>query len=131
MIGQKALAITDHGNMFGVFEFHSAATKAGIKPILGCEVYVARTSRHDKSAKDDRGGDHLILLAKNLVGYHNLIKMVSYGWTEGYYYNPRIDKELLEQYHEGIICSSACLGGEIPGYIMDGDIDRAEDAVKF
>lgn len=131
MIGQKALAITDHGNMFGVFEFHSAATKAGIKPILGCEVYVARTSRHDKSAKDDRGGDHLILLAKNLKGYHNLIKMVSYAWTEGYYYNPRIDKELLEQYHEGIICASACLGGEIPGYIMDGDMEKAEEAVRF
>lgn len=131
MIGQKALAITDHGNMFGVFEFHSAATKAGIKPILGCEVYVARTSRHDKSAKDDRGGDHLILLAKNLTGYHNLIKMVSYAWTEGYYYNPRIDKELLEKYHEGIICASACLGGEIPGYIMDGEMEKAEEAVKF
>lgn len=131
MIGQKALAITDHGNMFGVFEFHSAATKAGIKPILGCEVYVARTSRHDKSGKDDRGGDHLILLAKNLTGYHNLIKMVSYAWTEGYYYNPRIDKELLEMYHEGIVCASACLGGEIPGYIMDGEMEKAEEAVKF
>ncbi|MEG2865238.1 MAG: DNA polymerase III subunit alpha [Mucinivorans sp.] len=131
MLGMKALAITDHGNMYGAYEFHTAATKAGIKPILGCEVYVARTSRFDKSSKSDRGGDHLILLAKNEAGYRNLIKLVSYGWTEGLYYNPRIDKELLAQYHEGIICSSACLGGEIPGHIMDGNMDLARQAIKF
>ncbi|MEG1414065.1 MAG: DNA polymerase III subunit alpha [Mucinivorans sp.] len=130
-LGMKALAVTDHGNMYGAYEFHTAATKAGIKPILGCEVYVARTSRFDKSAKDDRGGDHLILLAKNEAGYRNLIKLVSYGWTEGFYYNPRIDKELLTKYHEGLICSSACLGGEIPGHIMDGNMDLARQGVKF
>ncbi len=127
-LGQKALALTDHGNMYGALEFHNVATKAGIKPILGCEVYVATISRHDRS---DRGGDHLILLAKNITGYHNLIKMVSYGFTEGFYYNPRIDKELLKEHHEGIICASACLGGEIPGYIMDGNDKQAREAIEF
>ncbi|MEG2319018.1 MAG: DNA polymerase III subunit alpha, partial [Mucinivorans sp.] len=123
--------ITDHGNMFGVKEFHAAATKAGLKPILGCEVYVATHSRLDKDGKEDRGGDHLILLAKNELGYHNLIKLVSCGWTEGFYYNPRIDKELLEKYHHGIICSSACLGGEIPQLIMSGDLDKASESVAW
>lgn len=130
-IGQTALAITDHGNMFGVKEFHDTATKAGIKPILGCEVYVAATSRFDKSSKEDRGGDHLILLAKNNVGYHNLIRMVSYGWIEGMYYNPRIDKELLETYHEGLVCCSACLGGEVPQRIMDGDMEGASQTIEW
>lgn len=126
-----ALAITDHGNMFGVKEFHDAANKAGIKPILGCEVYVAAKTRFDKTDKDDRGGDHLILLAKNLNGYHNLVKLVSYAWTEGFYYNPRIDKELLEKYHEDLICCSACLGGEIPQLIMKNDLDGADKAVQW
>ncbi len=130
-LGMDALAITDHGNMFGVKEFHAAATKAGLKPILGCEVYVAASSRFDKEGKEDRGGDHLILLAKNLTGYHNLIKLVSYAWTEGFYYNPRIDKELLEQHHEGLICCSACLGGEIPQRIMEGNIEGASRAVEW
>lgn len=130
-LGMTSLAITDHGNMFGVKEFHTAAHAAGIKPILGCEVYVAARSRFDKTDKEDRSGDHLILLAKNLTGYHNLIKLVSYAWTEGFYYNPRIDKELLEKYHEGIICCSACLGGEIPQCIMKGDIAGADAAVKW
>lgn len=130
-LGMTSLAITDHGNMFGVKEFHNAAHAAGIKPILGCEVYVATRTRFDKTDKEDRSGDHLILLAKNLTGYHNLIKLVSYAWTEGFYYNPRIDKELLEKYHEGIICCSACLGGEIPQFIMKGDIAGADAAVKW
>ena len=116
-LGMTALAITDHGNMYGVKEFHDAAEKEGIKPILGCEVYVAGGSRFDKSGKDDRG-DHLILLAKNLEGYHNLSKIVSYAFTEGFYYRPRVDKELLRLYHDGIICCSACLGGELPQAIM-------------
>ncbi len=127
-LGFTALSITDHGNMYGAREFHGEATKQGIKPILGCEVYVAPISRFDKTV---RGGDHLILLAKNKVGYHNLIKLVSYGFIDGFYYNPRIDKELLEKYHEGIICSSACLGGEIPGHIMDGNDDKAREAIEF
>ena len=130
-LGMNALAITDHGNMFGVKEFHHAAQAAGIKPVLGCEVYVAARTRFDKTDKEDRSGHHLILLAKNLEGYHNLIKLVSYAWTEGFYYNPRIDKELLQQYHEGIICCSACLGGEIPQLIMHGDLAGAEAAVKW
>ena len=130
-LGMTSLAITDHGNMFGVKEFHNAAHAAGIKPILGCEVYVAARSRFDKTEKEDRSGDHLILLAKNLDGYHNLIKLVSYAWTEGFYYNPRIDKELLEKYHEGIVCCSACLGGEIPQRIMHGDLEGADAAVKW
>ncbi|MFI3287629.1 MAG: DNA polymerase III subunit alpha [Rikenellaceae bacterium] len=127
-IGQTALSITDHGNMYGVREFQLAAKKKGIKPILGCEVYVAPVSRLDKSV---RGADHLILLAKNREGYHNLIKLVSYGFTEGFYYNPRIDKELLTKYSEGLICSSACLGGEIPGFIMDGDDTKTREAIEF
>ncbi|WP_304709340.1 DNA polymerase III subunit alpha [uncultured Rikenella sp.] len=130
-LGMGALAITDHGNMFGVKEFHGAAKAAGIKPILGCEVYVAARNRFEKTDKEDRSGHHLILLAKNLEGYHNLIKLVSYAWTEGFYYNPRIDKELLEKYHEGIICCSACLGGEIPQLIMRGDMAGADEAVRW
>ncbi len=127
-VGQESLALTDHGNMYGAKEFHSEATKQGIKPILGCEVYVATESRFERTK---RSGDHLILLAKNKEGYHNLIKMVSYGFTEGYYYTPRIDKELLEKYHEGIICSSACLGGEIQGFIMDDDDQSARTAIEY
>ncbi|MFI3261640.1 MAG: DNA polymerase III subunit alpha [Rikenellaceae bacterium] len=121
-----AIAITDHGNMFGVKLFHSEATKAGIKPILGCEAYVAKNTRHIKKNKEDRSGFHLILLAKNLTGYHNLIKMASYAYTEGMHYRPRIDWELLEKYNEGIICCSACLGGHIPQSIMKGDLEEAE-----
>ena len=128
-LGMTALAITDHGNMYGVKEFHDAAEKEGIKPILGCEVYVAGGSRFDKSGKDDRG-DHLILLAKNLEGYHNLSKIVSYAFTEGFYYRPRVDKELLRLYHDGIICCLACLGGELPQAIMRGDMQEARRVVE-
>ena len=128
-LGMTALAITDHGNMYGVKEFHDAAEKEGIKPILGCEVYVAGGSRFDKSGKDDRG-DHLILLAKNLEGYHNLSKIVSYAFTEGFYYRPRVDKELLRLYHDGIICCSACLGGELPQAIMRDDMQEARRVVE-
>ena len=128
-LGMTALAITDHGNMYGVKEFHDAAEKEGVKPIIGCEVYVAGGSRFDKSGKDDRG-DHLILLAKNLEGYHNLSKIVSYAFTEGFYYRPRVDKELLRLYHDGIICCSACLGGELPQAIMRGDMQEARRVVE-
>jgi DNA polymerase-3 subunit alpha len=110
--GMKSLAITDHGNMFGAKEFHKTALSAGIKPILGCEVYVAK-NHHDKT-KDDRSGDHLILLARNYTGYQNLVKLVSKAWIEGFYYSPRIDKEMLKEHAEGLIGSSACIGGEIP-----------------
>jgi DNA polymerase-3 subunit alpha len=125
-----AVAITDHGNMFGVKEFHNEAKKQGIKPILGCEVYVARRSRHEKTDKLDGGGFHLILLARNKAGYKNLIKLVSYGWTEGFYYKPRIDKELLRKYREGLIAASACLHGEIPWLLCHEGVDAAMKAIS-
>ena len=127
--GMRAVAITDHGNMFGVKEFHNEATKRGIKPILGCEAYIARRSRNSREDKNLDAFDHIVLLAKNKTGYRNLTTLVSLGWTEGFYYKPRIDRELLEKYHEGIICLSACLGGEIPQAIMHRSIGEAEKIV--
>ncbi|MBE9484632.1 MAG: DNA polymerase III subunit alpha [Bacteroidetes bacterium] len=124
--GMKALAITDHGNMFGVPLFIQAAKKKGIKPIIGCEVYVAAEGRKKKSEKVDRSGHHLILLAKNKKGYHNLSKLSSIGYLEGFYYTPRIDKELLREYSEGLMASSACLGGEIPTVIRMHGQEKAE-----
>jgi DNA polymerase-3 subunit alpha len=129
-LGMEAIAITDHGNMFGVKEFHNHATKKGLKPIIGCEIYVAERSIEDVSGKEDRSGEHLILLAKNLTGYKNLIKLVSTAWIKGFYYKPRIDKQLLAKYHEGIIASSACLAGEIQDNILNGTIAGAEAALK-
>ena len=128
--GMKAIAITDHGNMYGVVKFVDTCKKHGIKPIIGCEVYVADGSRTDKRGKEDRSGHHLILLAKNKEGYHNLSKLCSKGYLEGFYYTPRIDKELLKEYHEGLIASSACLGGEIPDAIMHKGIEKAEEILK-
>jgi len=125
-----AIAITDHGNMFGVKEFHNYATKKGIKPVIGCEIYVAKNSIYEKSVKEDRSGDHLILLAKNLTGYKNLIKLVSIAWIKGFYYKPRIDKSLLIKYREGLIASSACLAGEIQNEILNGTLSDAEEALK-
>ncbi len=116
--GMTSLAITDHGSMFGVYDFFSECTNQNVKPILGCEVYITIGSRHNKAKKEDRSGYHLILLAKNHTGYANLSKLVSLGHLEGFYYTPRIDFEILEKYSEGIIASSACLGGEIPQEIM-------------
>jgi len=129
-LGMEALAITDHGNMFGVKEFHNNASKRGIKPIIGCEIYVAKRSLEDASAKEDRSGDHLILLAKNLTGYKNLVKLVSTAWIKGFYYKPRIDKDLLRKYSEGLIASSACLAGEIPDEILHGTLAGAENVLK-
>lgn len=129
-LGMEALAITDHGNMFGVKEFHNIASKKGIKPIIGCEIYVARRSMTDTTGKEDRSGDHLILLTKNLKGYNNLIKLVSAAWIKGFYYKPRIDKELLSKYSEGLIATSACLAGEIQDEILNGTIAGAEAALK-
>ena len=128
--GMKAIAITDHGNMFGVKEFHNEAKKQGIKPIIGCEVYVATNNRFKRDEKEDRAGFHLILLAKNKTGYKNLIKMVSLAWIEGFYYKPRIDKELLRKYSEGIIASSACLGGELASVILNRKSEKAEEVVN-
>lgn len=126
-----ALALTDHGTMFGIKEFHAACSRAEIKPILGCETYVASRTIKDKSDKVDRSGHHLILLAKNRVGYINLIKLISTANTSGFYYKPRIDKELLEKHHEGLIASSACLGGEIPQLLMANNMKEAEEAVLW
>ena len=116
--GMKALALTDHGTMFGIKEFHNTCKKAGIKAILGCETYVAARTINDKNDKIDRSGYHLILLAKNKTGYKNLVKLISIANNEGFYYKPRIDKNLLEKYSEGLIVSSSCLGGEVPNLIM-------------
>ena len=129
-MGQTACAITDHGVMYGCVAFFDAAKAAGIKPIIGCEVYVATRTRFDKVNRIDVN-NHLILLCKNETGYKNLIKMVSAGFTEGFYSKPRIDKDLLEQYHEGLICLSACLAGEIPQAILAGDYERAKQAALY
>ena len=174
--GMKALAITDHGNMFGVKEFYNKIKKKNskylgtikdcenelrqllnktnpteedddraeklshkihekkdllFKPVIGCECYCARNGRHSKAGKEDLGGWHLILLAKSLKGYKNLIKMISYSWTEGFYNRPRIDKELIEKYHEDLIVCSACLAGEVPRHIQNGDIKKAEESVLW
>jgi len=131
-LGMKGLAVTDHGNLFGIKEFAvQAAKKPGFKPIFGCETYVSRRGRKDKTEVVDRKGDHLILLAKNMTGYNNLLKLISFSWTEGHYYKPRIDKELLQEYHEGLIASSACLAGEIPRAILNGSPDKAERAILW
>ena len=113
-LGQKACAVTDHGNMFAAVEFYNECKSQGIKPIIGCEVYVAPRTRKDKVGKIDLSPYHLILLCKNNKGYENLIKMVSLGYTEGFYNRPRIDLELLEKYHAGLVCLSGCLAGEVP-----------------
>lgn len=125
-----AIALTDHGSMFGIKDFHETATKQGIKPIIGCEMYVAPTDRFDKKGKEQqRNYNHLILLAKNKEGYHNLMRLVSLGWIEGFYYKPRIDKEILRKYASGLIATSACLAGEVPQYILHNDLEKAEQAI--
>ena len=118
-LNMNAVAVTDHGQMFGILEFVSEAKKAGIKPIIGCETYVARNSMEQMTSKEDRSGHHLILLAKNMQGYRNLVKLISQANLKGFFYTPRIDKDLLSKYHEGLIACSACLGGEIPQLIMN------------
>ena len=126
-LGMTAAAITDHGVMYGVIDFYRAAKEEGLNPVIGCEVYVAPNSRFDRELT---GGEdryyHLVLLAENNTGYSNLMKIVSKGFTEGYYYKPRVDKALLREYHEGIIALSACLAGEVPRYIQKGLIDEAK-----
>ncbi|MDR2118437.1 MAG: DNA polymerase III subunit alpha [Tannerellaceae bacterium] len=174
--GMRAMAVTDHGNMFGIKEFYNKTQKknskylsvikdcekelnglddkpdsseeelermkklsdkikesksALFKPILGCECYCARNGRFSKSGKEDLSGWHLIVLAKSLKGYKNLIKLVSLGWTEGFYGRPRIDRELLEKYHEGLIICSACLGGEVPQHILNGQLKKAEESILW
>ncbi len=126
-LGMKAMAITDHGVMYGVIDFYKACKKEGIKPIIGCEVYVAPRSRFDKEPGIDKQYYHLILLAKDTQGYKNLSKLVSIGFTEGYYYKPRIDLEVLEKYHEGLVCLSGCLAGAVNQALINGQTEKAEE----
>ena len=126
-LGMNAIAITDHGVMYGAIDFYKACKKEGVKPIIGCEVYVAPRSRHDKEPNIDNKYNHLILLAKDNRGYQNLSKLVSIGFNEGYYYKPRIDLEVLEQYHEGLICLSACLAGSVNQALLNGQTEKAEE----
>jgi DNA polymerase-3 subunit alpha len=128
--GQPALAITDHGALYGAVKFYTAARAAGVKPIIGCEMYMAPRSRHDKEGRTDRDPNHLILLARNETGYRNLIQLVSRSHLEGYYYKPRIDKDLLAAHADGLICLSACIGGELPQAILAGDMDAAESVAR-
>ena len=125
-LGMDSLAITDHGVMFGIIDFYKSCKKSGIKPIIGCEVYVAPRTRFDKDPDRDRNMNHLILLAENMIGYKNLTKLVSAAFTEGFYFKPRVDKELLREHSEGIICLSACLAGAIPRKILNGDYSGAK-----
>lgn len=128
--GMTSLAITDHGVMYGVIDFYRACKKGGIHPVIGCEVYVAPTSRFDKTSSYEKYY-HMILLCENNVGYSNLIKLVSKGFIEGFYSKPRIDDELLSQYHEGLICLSACLAGEIPQKLLNGDYESAKKKAEY
>lgn len=132
-LGMPALAITDHGNMYGVKEFMKVAGKyPDIKPIIGCEVYVTQHYDHRLKDNDHRKYYHLILLAKNYEGYKNLSKIVSIGHIEGKYYDkPRVTHEIIERYHDGLICCSACLAGEIPRDIVAGDLDGARKAIRW
>lgn len=130
--GFEEIAITDHGVMYGVIDFYKAAQKEGIKPVIGCEVYVAPRTMRDKEARKDQSQYHLVLLAENNIGYRNLVYIVSCAFTEGFYYKPRVDAELLAAHSEGIIALSACLAGEIPTFIMEGDYQKAkETALKY
>ncbi len=130
-LGMPALAVTDHGTMFGIIDFYRAARAAGVKPILGCEVYVSLRSRFQKEAKRDDSQYHLVLLAENNTGYRNLMRLVSAGFLEGFYYKPRIDRELLEECSEGLIALSACLAGEIPTMLLNGQMEKAREAARY
>ena len=129
-LGMDSLAITDHGAMYGVIEFYQAAREAGIKPIIGCEIYIAQGSRLSRNA-GDKNNYHLILLAKNQTGYQNLIQLTTKAHLEGFYYKPRVDKELLEQYNQGLIALSACLAGEVPQLILGGRYEEAKQAALW
>lgn len=130
-LGMQSLAITDHGNMYGAVDFYKACKSEGIKPVIGCEVYVAPRTRFDKDKVLDKEYNHLILLCENETGYKNLIHMVSKAFTEGFYFKPRIDHDLLEKHHEGLICLSACLAGEIPQALLQKDYERAKSTALW
>ena len=129
-LGQKSIAITDHGVMYGVIDFYKYAIQKGVKPIIGCEVYVSTRGRFDKQKGLD-GYTHLVLLCKDNEGYQNLIKLVSAGFTEGFYSKPRVDRELIKKYSKGLVCLSACLAGEIPRALMNGEYDKAKETALF
>ncbi|MEE1308684.1 MAG: PHP domain-containing protein, partial [Bacteroidaceae bacterium] len=140
--GMRGMALTDHGNMFGAKELYDYCNNINkerkkngqepFKPIFGCEMYVARSGdKTIRESKEDQSGWHLIVLAKNLTGYHNLIKLVSRAWVDGFYMRPRTDHKDLEKYHEGLIICSACIGGEVPKKILNGDINGAEETIKW
>ena len=129
-LGMEAIAMTDHGVMYGVIDFYQEARKQGIKPIIGCEVYLAPGSRQEREEVNGVKYYHLILLAENQQGYRNLVQLVSLAHIEGFYYKPRVDKELLRKYHEGLICLSACVMGEIPQAIIKGNQGKAEALVR-
>nr|WP_319563214.1 DNA polymerase III subunit alpha [Marispirochaeta sp.] len=131
-LGMKHLALTDHGNMFGVLRFYKECKKRGINPIIGCEFYVAPKSRLVKSGSENQNKYyHLVLLAKNKKGYQNLLVLVSQGYLDGFYYKPRIDNDLLKEHAEGLICTSACLAGEIPTHLVNGQYEEAKKAAEF
>jgi DNA polymerase-3 subunit alpha len=127
-LGMDSIALTEHGNMFSAIQFYKAAKKRGIKPIIGSEVYVAKGKRTAKSSQLDRANNHLILLAKDYTGYKNLMKLVTYGYLDGFYYRPRIDKELLRKHSDGLIALTACLKGEIPERLVKNDFEGAKKA---
>ncbi len=128
-LGMNSLAITDHGSLYGVIDFYLEAKAAGVKPILGCEVYVTR-DRNRKTA-GDKASEHLVLLAKNPQGFSNLMQLVTKAHLEGFYYKPKVDHELLAKYHEGLIALSACLHGEIPQLILQGRLDDAKATARW
>ncbi|MDP4180560.1 MAG: DNA polymerase III subunit alpha [Bacillota bacterium] len=131
-LGMKSVAITDHGVMYGIIDFYKEAIKNGIKPILGCEIYTSKRTRFDKQPNLDSENGHLVLLARDMEGYKNLMKIVSIGFTEGFYYKPRVDIEVLERYNKGITALSACLSGDVPKAILQNDLERAKrTALKF
>ena len=127
-LGQDAVAITDHGVMYGAVEFYQSLKAKGVKPIIGCEVYVASRSRHSKEGRADASGNHLILLCKNEIGYKNLSYMVSMSFIDGFYSKPRVDMELLRAHSEGLVALSACIAGKIPQAILAGSMAEAEAA---
>ncbi len=129
-LGMDSLALTDHGVMYGAIQFYLAAKEAGIKPIIGCEVYVAPDSRSSHSA-GDKNNYHLVLLAKNKTGYQNLIQLTSKAHLDGFYYRPRVDNELLKKHHQGLIALSACSGGEVPQLILGGRSQEAKEVALW
>ena len=129
-LDMPALAITDHGVMYGVIEFYQEAMKQGVKPIIGCEVYITSGSHFERGIKERDNQYHLILLAENNEGYQNLMKLVSIAHLEGFYYKPRIDKDVLRKYSKGIIGLSACIAGEIPSHVIRGELETAEKCLQ-